>query len=372
MKVEGQQITKCRIMYLVGQLRAGGLERQLFYLLSTLDRKRYRPAVLVWRYKDSDRYVGPIRSLGVSVWSFSPHISIGGKLRCLRQTVRETNPEVLHSYSFYTNFAAQWAAYRTSTIAIGSIRSDFVTDKSDSGPYLGRLSARWPATQICNSRQAATAARSAGWPFVPRTLHVVRNGIDLMQFQSSRIPDREPPVLIGIGSLVPVKRWDQLIAVAAKLKEGGHTFRVRIVGEGPLMDTLQQYAKDLHIEDQVMLTGQVENIADELRNATILVHTSEVEGCPNVVMEAMASGRPVVAMDSGDIGALVEHGRTGFVVSQGREQDLALYIGRILSDPQLRRRMGEAGRDKAVREFGLDRLLAETLSAYRTAGWKDE
>lgn len=367
-----ENVSGRRLLYVVGQLRSGGLERQLYYLLKTMDRRRYNPAVFVWTYNEADRYVAPLRALGVPVWSFTRPLSAHRKLGEFRRIVKEVAPAVVHSYSFYTNFAAHWGTYGTDVLAVGSIRSSFHADKLESGPYLGRLSARWPATQICNSRQAADAARASRSPFVPRSLHVVRNGIDLLHFQTGQAAVTDQPVLIGVGSLVGIKRWDRLISTAATLKQDHYRFRVRIVGDGPQMNHLRQFAGSLGLAGTVAFPGQLDDIPSELNRASLLVHTSEIEGCPNVVMEAMASGRPVVAMDSGDIGALVEHGRTGFVVSQGREQDLALYIGRILSDPQLRRRMGEAGRDKAVREFGLDRLLAETLSAYRAAGWKDE
>lgn len=364
--------SESHIVYLVGQLRSGGLERQLYYLLKTMDRQRYKPAVFVWNYNETDCYVTQLRALDVPVWSFTHPLSAHQKLREFRRFVKKVKPEVVHSYSFYTNFAAHWGACWTGAVAVGSIRSSFHADKLEAGPYLGRLSARWPATQICNSRQAADAARATTSPFVPRSLHIVRNGIDAMQFSTARGTTSEEPLLIGVGSLIGIKRWDRLIATAVKLKRDHYRFRLRIVGDGPQLTHLRQLAGSREMEDIVMLPGQLDDIPSELGRASILVHTSDVEGCPNVVMEAMACGLPVVAMESGSVADLVEHGRTGFVVPQGRDQDLARYIAQILSDPDMGKRMGETGRKKAVQEFGLDRFLAETLSAYRAAGWKDE
>jgi glycosyltransferase involved in cell wall biosynthesis len=112
---------------------------------------------------------------------------------------------------------------------------------------------------------------------------------------------RRPPLLLGVGTLIQLKRWDRLVTLAAGLKKAGHRFRMRIVGDGPLSGTLQQLTRNLQVEDRVSFPGHVNDIPGELRHATCLVHTSEVEGCPNVVVEAMASGRPVVAADAGDI-----------------------------------------------------------------------
>lgn len=362
----------CRLLYLVGQLRAGGLERQLFYLLQEMDRRRYNPAVFVWNYTESDMYVARIRSLGVPVWSFSGNPGGRAKLREFRRLVRQVRPEVLHSYSFYTNLAAYWAAWASKTVPLGSVRSDFLGDKKESGPWLGRLSARWPRHQIFNSVYASRQAARVGGLFIPKTMHVVRNGIGLDSFRCSPVQTPELPLLLGVGTLIETKRWDRLIKLAARLKKEGHHFKLKIVGAGLLRRSLSQTVTDLEIEDRVALPGQLDDISAELREAICLVHPSEVEGCPNVIMEAMASGRAVVAVDSGDVTALVEHGKTGYVVAKEDDAALAQYVTRLLTDPGLSRKMGEAAREKATREFGVDRLVRETLTAYRAAGWRAE
>jgi len=88
-------------------------------------------------------------------------------------------------------------------------------------------------------------------------------------------------------------------------------------------------------------------------------------------MEAMAAGLPVVAMGSGDVPRVVEHGVTGFVVDRGDDASFINYLEKLLTTPSLQQEMGVAGRLKAQREFGLERLVSETLTAYRTAGWQD-
>jgi glycosyltransferase involved in cell wall biosynthesis len=88
-------------------------------------------------------------------------------------------------------------------------------------------------------------------------------------------------------------------------------------------------------------------------------------------MEAMACGRAVVATDAGDVPELVEDGKTGFVVNRGDDAMLTDCMAALITNHALCRRMGEAGRAKAEREFGLDRLVSETLAAYRSMGWKD-
>ena len=360
----------CRLLYVIGDLGCGGAERQLYLLLKGMDRDRFRPHVVVWRFSEHDRYVPLFRKLNITLHGFSGSLSAVAKMQRLRRLVLALNPEVLHSYSFSLTLAAHYAGCLTATTAIGSVRSDFRRDKSDSGPLLGSLNARWPRYQICNSVAAHEFARQSRSPFTPKRLFMIRNGLDLDEVQWRPFSGGPRVTIIGIGSLIPLKRWDRLLAAASELKNRRIDFSVQIVGEGPLRPALEEQTRSLEIDDRVKFLGCSDDIPGLLNDSTLLAHTSDVEGCPNVVMEAMASGRPVVVADVGDASFLVENGETGFVVPRGNDRMFAESLATLIGDPDLCRRMGQAGRAKAVREFGIDRLVGETFSAYKTAGWR--
>ena len=361
---------KCRFLYLVGQLQAGGLERQLYYLLQGMDRKCYQPAVVVWNFGSKDFYVDEIRNLGVPIFSFSSGASRREKLNALRVLVRRLNPEVVHSYSFFTNFAVQWASWNTRTVSIGSVRSDFSWAKKQCGPILGCLCARWPCAQIYNSQSAANQAHESKSFCIPKKIFMVRNGLDLKRFDNlyKSIPGQG--IILGIGSLYHVKRWERLLVAAAEIMAKGEEFRIQIVGDGPLRFELQQKTIELGITSYVEFLGHRPDIPTLLSHAKFLVHTSDSEGCPNVIMEAMACGRPVVAMDAGDIPFLVDDEKTGFVVPQGDHVNLVERILELLQNHSTCLRMGTAAREKAEREFGVERLVKETMEVYQAAGWK--
>jgi glycosyltransferase involved in cell wall biosynthesis len=218
---------------------------------------------------------------------------------------------------------------------------------------------------------ACQTAQHTGGFFVPRTASVVWNGICLEQFRSMPLPLTRTICIAGVGSLLPVKRWDRLLRAAQELKRRGLDFKVQISGDGPLRELLKHQAQTLGVCDTVEFTGHNDNIPGLLANATVLAHTSDVEGCPNVVMEAMASGRPVVATDAGDVSYIVDDQKTGFVVSRGDDAALVERLATLIADRELCRRMGEAGREKAESQFSLDRMVSETFAAYRAAGWQD-
>jgi len=360
----------CRLLYLVGQLRAGGLERQLVYLLGGLVRQGHQPDVAVWNFCEEDAHVAAIRQLGVPLHAAPIGALRAVKLIWFRRLVKGLRPEVVHSYSFFTNFAAYFGGLRSDAVTVGSRRNDFTLERRNNGPVLGLLNARWPRAQVCNSFVAAEGRKDYNGFFSARHLFVVRNGIDLDLFGAFPWPVSEPVQILAVGSLVRRKRWDRLLGSARALNSRNVDFRIRIAGDGPLREELERQVQDLGLRDTVRFLGYTPDVPQLLADSAFLTHTSDTEGCPNAVMEAMACGRAVVATDAGETPNLVEDGTTGFVVRRGDDATLVERMTTLICDKDLCRRMGEAGRAKAEREFGLDRLVAETLAAYRSAGWE--
>ena len=360
----------CRILYVIGQLDPGGAELQLCYLLRTMDRERYNPAVAVWHYREDDLNAPLFQSLGIPVYTFPGLHSSATKLMALRRLVKEVKPEIVHSYSFFTNFAAWYSTFGSGTISIGSIRQDFLNEYRSAGRIVGRLSARWPGSQICNSLAALKTVEDTSQLFKPTQLQVVSNRLDIDRVKPHPLPQGRPN-LLAMGRLEPEKRWDRLLRCVALAASKGADFSVRLAGDGSLMEKLKDDAKTLRVDNRVKFLGLQRDIPSLLRDSTFLVHTADAEGCPNAVMEAMASGRAVVATDAGDVPYIVEDGVTGFVVRRGDDATLVERMVKLITERDLRRRMGEAGRAKAEREFCLGRLVEETLAAYRSAGWKD-
>ncbi len=357
------------LLFVIGELRLGGQERQLFYLVRGLNQRGYRLAVVVWNFDERDPYVASIRSLGVPLYSLADSSSRGAKVMGLRHLVSALQPEVVHSYGFYTNFAAWLSVVGTHRVGVGSIRSSFREAVRDTGGLLGIMSAHWPRHQLCNSRSGAREIDKQRRWASPQKVSVVWNGVDLSRFAVDSKPEPGPVCVAGVGSLVRLKRWDCLIDAAKILRDEGLQFVVEIAGAGPLRPALEEAIRRNDLETQVVLLGEVADVTGLLARASLLVHTSEVEGCPNSVLEAMACGRAVIACRAGDVSEIVEHGKTGFVVEPNDTAGLVSSIRELILDPVRRREMGLAGRARVERDFQIDRMVDETLKAYRLAGW---
>ncbi len=144
--------SKHQLFYVVGQLGAGGLERQLFYLLDALKQLMYSPGLAVWRFNPLALYVAEIKALGVPIYPLSSRAGAWGRMMRLRSLVHEIRPRVLHSMSFHTNFPAWLAMRGIDGVVVGSVRNEYRQELKDAGLLRGWLSARLPRSFVVNNQ----------------------------------------------------------------------------------------------------------------------------------------------------------------------------------------------------------------------------
>lgn len=361
-----------RLLYVVGQLGGGGLERQLWYLLSAMDRAIYRPGVVVWNYRDRDPYGARLGALGVPVYAVARRGGVVLRLARLVRLVGRLRPELIHSYSFFTNFPAWCAGRACGAVVVGSIRNDYWADRRGAGRLGGALSSRFPSLLIANSRYAQQAAeRHRSWS-APARVVFVANGIDLDAQRASPLPIGRRFEIIGVGRLYPHKAWDDLLRALAKLDASGCVdWRLRLCGEGPEAEPLRRLSRALGIDRRIEFLGFQKEVAPLLAGAHVFVLASRNEGTPNVVLEAMAAGRAIVATRAGDLPRLIENGREGFLVATGAPEAIAARLLELASDRALLERMGRAARQRVESESSLGALRDATFAAYRAAGWTE-
>jgi glycosyltransferase involved in cell wall biosynthesis len=204
-------------------------------------------------------------------------------------------------------------------------------------------------------------------------VHVLHCGIDPAMFVPARHEHREGPLrIITVGSLIEVKGHRHLIEACAILRRRGIDVECTFIGEGKLRRKLEKLANRLGVGTVVRFLGGKprQEVARMLQESDLAVLTSvqtkdgKREGIPVVLMEAMASGLPVVASWISGVPELVDNGRTGLLVPPRDPGGIANAIERLSRDPALRKEMGAAGREKILREFAVERnarLLLETI-----------
>jgi colanic acid/amylovoran biosynthesis glycosyltransferase len=204
--------------------------------------------------------------------------------------------------------------------------------------------------------------------------HVIHSAVDLDFFSPAPRDVRDPDGLrvIGLGQLHWVKGYDYALEAVASLVRAGVPVTYEILGGDPASSgkpsdrgRLLYLIHELGLEGRVKLLGEVgpEVVRERLWASDVLLQASLSEGLPNAVLEAMACALPVVVTDCGGLGEAVEHGVEGFVCPRRSPQALADALGSLF-DRALARKLGEAGRARAVADFALERQLESFRRLY--------
>ena len=176
-------------------------------------------------------------------------------------------------------------------------------------------------------------------------------------------PEQEPPKLIMVARFEAPKDHALLLHALAALEDLAWT--IEFVGDGPLKAPAEELSARLGIKERVQFSGTRRDIPERLATAQAFVLTSNWEGFPLTIVEAMRAGLPVVASRVGGVAEAVDDGRTGFTVPPGDAGALADRLRAIIQDASLRREMGRSARRRYDAEFTLSRMVERTLEVYR-------
>ena len=269
------------------------------------------------------------------------------------RAVRKERPEILHT-SLRTPWSCQYGIL-AGLVAPG-VRVVCVEQLPIPSPSrLQRAIRRFLAGRVAGhvavgDRAARLVERFVGLP--ERSVGTIYNGVP--DLEAEPMARRRPGPIIGtLGRLDPQKGFDLLIRALPLVPDA----TVVIVGDGPERAGLERLARELGVTDRVLITGWSEQARAYLGSFDIFVLPSRFEGFPLSIVEAMLARLPVVATDVGSIAEAVLDGETGFLVPAEDVDALAGALQRLLADPELRRRLGESGRARA-----LDRFTAATMA----------
>ncbi|GIW98989.1 MAG: glycosyl transferase [Pirellulaceae bacterium] len=364
-----------RIALVITELYPGGAERCLASLAEFLQRQGHQVMVLsLWdlpRTPSQRLLVERLESNAIAVRSvhWNHWWETWASLRRLERALRDFRPEIVQSFLFHANVGSAWACRRLDIPLVGGAR---VTQPS----RLRRLLHRWATASmhrlVCVSQGVANHCRLVEHISAEK-LMVIPNGIDLPHAEGTPVDlaawglPREARVLLYVGRLDPQKgivelsqRWDELLG---QLPE----HHVVILGTGPQEQTVQRLTKRSACGARVHLLGWVANPLDWMRSAEMLLLPTRYEGMPNVVMEAMAVGTPVVCFAVEGIAELMgedEELVAAQIVPRGDFHRFVRAVHRLAADAQLRRRIGAGNRHRIGNHFSLEQQLQKYEQLY--------
>lgn len=289
----------------------------------------------------------------------------------LSRLIKKLAPDIIHAHDPHGVAMAAMALSMSTQLAKPPLVASRRVDFRMRGNSLSRWKYRQVDCFICASEAIRQILLADGLP-ASRAV-TVHEGIDLSRVEAAPpvklheelwLPHHAP--LIGnVAALVPHKGQRHLIESAALVVRQVPDARIVIAGEGELRPVLERAIRDHHLEKHVLLLGFRPDVLSLHKAFDIFVMSSVTEGLGTSLLDAMASGKPVVATDAGGIPEVVVEGETGFLVPPRDHEAMATALVRLLRDEQLRERMGRAGLLRARRKFSAERMVRETLRVYQ-------
>jgi len=372
-----------RVLYVITAAEWGGAPLHVLQLMEYMVKKGHEVGLVA---APEPRLMEGAKALGVKIFP-NPHfvrpIRPWKDFRALWpvfRAVRRFDPDVVHAHSTKAGYAARFACMFLRKRVIFTAHGWAFTEgrsmwKRQLLALAERLAAEATARIICVSEHDRNLALR--WKVArPEQLVVIRNGIDPQPFLEADGASlrreqglEKATVLTFVGRLAPPKDLLTLLEALKKLPEAV----LLLIGDGELRPQVERSIRELGLVDRARLLGQRSDIPRILAASDMFVLSSRWEGLPYTIIEAMMAGLPVVATRVGGVSELVEDGVTGFLVPPKDPDALAEALQKLIAAPELRRRMGQAGREKALKEFTLDRMLRETERVYNgitKVAWK--
>jgi sugar transferase (PEP-CTERM/EpsH1 system associated) len=348
-----------RVIHVSLGLHVGGMEKLLVEFARHADRRRFELQFVSLTTKGDA--AEEIEQLGWPVIALDqqpglrPSTSVG-----LARLFRQSKPHAVHTHNTKSLLYGVTGARLARVPTIIHTRHGQCHGATRRQTFLFNRVAGWADRIVSVSRDSTELALKQGLP--QEKLLTIHNGIDLSRF-SPNLPHATGPAVF-VGRLSPEKDIPTLLRAAAIATREEPSFRLLLAGDGPSMSELQHLTTQLGAGDRIGFLGQTSDVADVLADASLFALSSITEGLSLAILEAMASGLPVVATAVGGNAEIVVEGETGLLVPPKSPKALAAAMLKIYRQPELARCMGAAGRKRVENHFDSRRMVAQYESLY--------
>jgi glycosyltransferase involved in cell wall biosynthesis len=355
------------VAIVASSLRLAGAEKQTFYMARALHQAGLD--VEFFHLGGGGHYEAVLRQTGVRVRRIYHPNHPWIMLARLVGSLRRWRPHIVLAAQFGDLRYAAAAGRLCHALTLGGVRSDGNYELDGHGCFSRGMA--WLAHGlVTNSRRARLNLMSRGIP--GGKIAVLSNVIDLGEFDQRTAQPSDfslPPdsiIATAVGSLQPCKRFDRFLEALALARRAEPALAGVIAGtDCGAQAVLRARADALGLGPRnLVFLGEVTNVPALLARSALLVLTSDYEGFPNVILEAMAARLPVISVPAGDASLIVKHGKTGYVVESDDTPSMSVFMRELAQSPPLRRNLGEAGRKHVELEHGYESLTGHLLATF--------
>jgi len=360
-----------KILHLNNTSSIGGAEQVILDLAAFTDPGKFRSYVTVLREGElvSEMRKRDIRFLWLKE---STQVYDYKFLKNITQLVKESRIDLIHSHTWGTDFYGYWASKILGVPMLATVHNRYYIF----GKWTRRLSYKVLISHVQKIVAVSKDIQNLlkeDLKLLPQKIKLIYNGIDTSKFEKKFDQEKlrkelnllkEDLILGNVGNLREVKDHHTLILSFSKVSPFFPQAKLLIIGEGELKSNLLKLRAELGLENKVSLLGHRDDIPSLLNLMDVFILSSRLEGCSISILEAMASGKPVIATRVGGNPELVLEGKTGFLVPSAEPEKLAETIIQLLKDEKLRKKMGEEGRKRVMEKFSKESMVKNYEELY--------
>ena len=362
--------TPIPLVFCITELDLGGAESALTQLVVHLDRNEWQPHVIC--LGRSGHFVPILEAAGIPVICLNATgaLSLPRVLLELIRHLRRIRPALVQTFLSHANLLGRFAAwFARGPVVVSGLR--VAEHQSRWHGVLDRWTNRLVSMNVCVSRGVAVfSEKQVG--LAAEKLRVIPNAVDINRFACATPVDLRPlgipdssRVLITIGRLHRQKGIDVLIESIRRLDPLPDDVHFLIVGTGPERDRLQQQVQAHHLESKIHFSGARQDVPQLLASSAALILPSRWEGMPNVVLEAMAAGLPVVCTAVEGVDELIVGGENGLVANVEDPIDLATKLQAIFNSEIDRNRARAVSKEIVMKDFTIESIVEKYSALYQ-------
>ncbi|MDB5335529.1 MAG: Lipopolysaccharide core biosynthesis glycosyl transferase lpsD [Planctomycetaceae bacterium] len=358
--------TPLKIAFCITDLDPGGAERALVQLVIRLDRSRFSPHVICLAPAGELTETLLAADVPVTCLNTRRRWDVTVVWRLLRE-LKKVRPELLQTFLFHANIAGRVASWLA---RVPHVVSGIRVAERRRNSYLlfDRLTEWMVEKHVCVSQAVVDHSRTMGRLNAAK-LCVIPNGVDFDRFSTAAPIDLRPwkiepddQIWVTVGRLDPQKGpWD-LLNTVEKLHAKHPGLKLLWAGRGPLQADMQQWIDTHQLQNTIHLIGWQDNIPGLLRAAKGFVLFSHWEGMPNVVLEALAAGLPVISTNVEGVAEIINDDQTGWIINSG--DDFSVRWDAVLRDPQSAAQVAQAGQQRVRDHFSWDAMAQQYMDLY--------
>jgi N-acetyl-alpha-D-glucosaminyl L-malate synthase BshA len=362
---------KRRILQLNNTSSIGGAEQVILNLAEFINSDRFTPYVGVFR---EGEFVSELRKRNIKfLWlKESTQVYDYKFLKNLIQVIKQNRIDLIHSHTWGMDFYAYWTSKILKIPMITTVHNRYYIFEK----WSRRLSYKVFISHIKKIVSVSQDIKNLLTEILklsPQKIELIYNGIDTHKFGNKEdLEDtrkelklsRDELILGNVGNLREVKDHYTLILAFKEVFSLFPQSKLLIIGDGELKPDLLNLCSELGLEKKVLFLGHREDVPSLLNLMDVFVLSSRLEGCSISILEAMASGKPVIATKVGGNPELILEGKTGFLVPSAEPEKLAEKIIILLKDEELRKKMGEEGEKRVKENFSLEMMIKNYEELY--------